>query len=48
MAGDDTPWSARQRGLVLPIPIEIGASVECAEWNRQRALQEVAEEWEIQ
>jgi hypothetical protein len=32
---------------VLPIPVGIGACVVCGEWNWQRALQEVTEEWEL-
>jgi hypothetical protein len=29
----EAPGSTRQRGQVLPIPVEIRAGVECAEWN---------------
>jgi hypothetical protein len=50
MPGDlysETPWGAELRGQVFPIPVEIRAGVECAEWNQQRALQDVAEEWEV-
>jgi hypothetical protein len=39
----EVPWSARQRKQVLPIPVEIRASVNHMEWNQQRALQEVTE-----
>jgi hypothetical protein len=31
----------------FPVPVEIGAGVDYAEWNQQRALQVVAEEWEV-
>jgi hypothetical protein len=29
----EAPQSAKQRGQVLPILLEIGPSVECVEWN---------------
>jgi hypothetical protein len=50
MAGDlhsKVPPGSRQKGQVLSVPVETRAAVECVKWNWQRALQEVAEEWEV-
>jgi hypothetical protein len=43
----EAPWSAGQRGQVLPVSVEIRASVEFVQWSQRRALQEVTEEWEV-
>jgi hypothetical protein len=43
----EVPRSAGQRGQIFPITVEIGAGVECVEWNLQRAPQEVAEEQKV-
>jgi hypothetical protein len=43
----EAPWNAGWRRQVLPAPVEIEAGVKDAEWNWQRALQKVKEEWKV-